>query len=326
MIMLLRWMRTGLALLLLVGVMPFGWAGCTAPATAGSLGTQNSFDVSSTPLTTSVSSGLKCTGGLLNIGGTNTITATIGSTLHPNGTQPRLYSAATGQYLPYSLCQDGGCSTLYNQGSVITWSSTTALGLLGLFTGPSSTLPIFIRPQMNSNLAAGTYTDTIPIAWTWNICSVAIGTLLCLADTGSIPTGSYINLSLVVSNYCYIDSAPNVGFGSAALPSGLTTIVSNTLSVRCTLNASYSVNLTSSVASSGQYRQMAYTAPVSGTTSYIQYQLFKGDGTVWTAATNSNATGAGTSQSFPYTASVNLSQNNQPAGSYSDTVTVTVAY
>lgn len=321
---LLPWIRAGVALILLMAFMPSGWAVCTAPPTTGSLGTQNSFDVSSTPLTTSVSSGLKCTGGLLNIGGTNIITATIGATLHPDGSQPRLYSAATGQYLPYSLCQDGGCSTLYNQGSVITWSSTTALGLLGLFTGPSSTLPIFIRPQMNTNLAAGTYTDTIPIAWTWNICSVAIGTLLCLADTGSIPTGSYINLSLIVTNFCYIDSAPNVAFGTAALPSGLTTVVSNTLSVRCTLNASYSVNLTSSVASSGQYRQMAST--VNGTTSYIQYQLFKGNGTVWTAATDSNATGAGTSQSFPYTASVNLSQNNQPAGAYSDTVTVTVAY
>lgn len=321
---LLPWIRAGLVLMLWVAFMPSGRAGCTAPPTTGSLGTQNSFDVSSTPLTTSVSSGLKCTGGLLNIGGTNTITATIGATLHPNGTQPRLYSAATGQYLPYSLCQDGGCSTLYNQGSVITWSSTTALGLLGLFTGPSSTLPIFIRPQMNTNLAAGTYSDTIPIAWTWNICSVAVGTLLCLADSGSIPTGSYINLSLIVTNYCYIDSAPNVAFGTAALPSGLTAVVSNTISVRCTLNASYSVNLTSSVASSGLYRQMAST--VNGTTSYIQYQLFKGDSTVWTATTNSNATGAGTSQSFPYTASVNLSQNNQPAGAYSDTVTVTVAY
>ncbi|WP_199063244.1 spore coat protein U domain-containing protein [Serratia sp. ASV30] len=324
MIMLLRWMRAGLALMLLVGFIPSGRAGCTATPTNGSLGTQNSFAVSSAPLVTSVSSGLTCTGGLLNIGGTNTITATIGTTLHPVSTQPRLFSAATGQYLPYSLCQDGGCSTLYNQGSVITWSNTTALGLLGLFTGPNSTLPIFIRPQMNSNLAAGTYTDTIPITWSWSICSIAVGNLLCLPDTGSITSGSNINLSLVITNYCYIDSAPNVGFGTAALPSGLTAVVGNTISVRCTLNASYSVNLTSSVASSGQYRQMAST--VNGTTSYIQYQLFKGDSTVWTAATNSNATGTGTSQSFPYTASVNLSQNNQPAGSYSDTVTVTVAY
>lgn len=323
MIILLRWMRAGLALLLLVGGMPSGWATCTAPATVGNLGTQNSYDVSSIPLTTSVSSGLKCTGPLLNLGGTNTITATIGATLHPSANQPRLYSAATGQYLPYNLCKDSGCSTVYIQGSSITWTSTTALDLLGLFTSPGGTLPIFIRPQMNSNLAAGTYTDTIPINWSWNICTVAaLG--ICVPDTGTITSGSAISLSLVVTSFCYIDSAPNVGFGTAALPSGLTTVASNTISVRCTLNANYSVNLTSSVASSGQYRQMAST--VNGTTSYIQYQLFKGDSTVWTAATNSSATGAGTSQSFPYTASVNLSQNNQPAGTYSDTVTVTVAY
>lgn len=323
MIMYLRWMGTGLALLLLAGWMPSGWAGCTATASAGNLGTQSSYDVSSTPLTTSVSSGLKCTGSLLNLGGTNTITAVIGATLHPDVNQPRLYSAVTGQYLPYNLCKDSGCSTLYNQNSTIIWSSTTALDLLGLFSAPGGTLPIFIRPQMNSNLAAGTYTDSIPVNWSWNICSIAIGPI-CVPDSGTLQSPSIISLSLVVTNFCYIDSAPDVGFGSAALPSGLTTVVSNTISVRCTLNASYSVNLTSGVASSGQYRQMAST--VNGTTSYIQYQLFKGDGTVWTAATNSNATGAGTSQSFPYTASVNLSQNNQPAGAYSDTVTVTVTY
>jgi len=321
-----QWIRRALVpillLMLLPGVSSQAFAGCTTAATTITLGTQNSFAVSTSPLVTSGSSGLSCTGPLLSIGGTNTITATIGATLHPSGTQPRLYSAATGQYLPYNLCKDSSCGTVYNQGDVISWSSTTALGLLGLFSGPNGTLPLYVMPQTLSNLAAGTYTDTIPIAWRWNICSVAVGTLLCVADTGNV-SGS-VNLTLNVTNFCYIDSAPNVGFGSAALPSGLTTVVANTISVRCTLNASYSVNLTSSVAASGQYRQMAST--VGGTTSYLQYQIFKGDSTVWTAATNSSATGTGTSQSFPYTASVNLAQSNQPAGNYSDTVTVTVTY
>ena len=316
------WIRHGVLLMLMLGASWQAMAACTTAASTITLGTQNSFAVSTSPLITQGSSGLSCNGPLLSIGGTNIVTATIGATLHPSGTQPRLYSAATNQYLPYSLCKDGSCGTVYNQGDVITWNSTTALGLLGLFTGPNSTLPIYVMPKTLSNLAAGTYTDTVPIAWTWNICSVAVGTLLCIADTGNV--NGTVNLTLNITNFCYIDSAPNVGFGSAALPSGLTTVVANTLSVRCTLNASYSVNLTSSVSGSGQYRQMAST--VNGTTSYLQYQIFKSDSTVWSASTNSSATGSGTSQSFPYTASVNLAQSNQPAGAYSDTVTVTVTY
>ena len=315
-------MHRGLLLMLLLGTTWWAKAGCTTAPGSITLGTQNSFAVSSSPLITSGGSGLSCTGGLLNIAGTNTITAFIGVTQHPSNSQPRLYSGTTGQYLPYSLCKDASCSAVYNQGDTISWSSTTALGLLGLFSGPNSTLPLYVRPVAISNLAAGTYTDVIPISWTWNMCSVAIGTLLCLADSGNV--SGNVALTLNVTNFCYIDSAPNVGFGSAALPSGLTTVVANTISVRCTLNASYSVNLTSSVPVSGQYRQMAST--VGGTTSYLQYQIFKGDSTVWTASTDSSATGTGTSQSFPYTASVNLAQSNQPAGNYSDMVTVTVTY
>lgn len=318
----LRRSGDSLLLFLLLSMSSLAYAGCTTAASTITLGTQNSFAVSTSPLITSGSSGLSCTGGLLNVGGTNTISALIGTTLHPAGTQPRLYSAATNQYLPYSLCKDASCSAVYNQGDTIGWSSSTALGLLGLFSGPNSTLPLYVRPVGISNLAAGTYTDTIPINWSWSICSIAVGTLLCLADTGNV--SGNVNLTLTVTNFCYIDSAPNVGFGSAALPSGLTSVVANTLSVRCTLNATYSVNLTSSVPVSGQYRQMSST--VNSVTSYLQYQLFKGDSTVWTAATNSSATGTGTSQSFPYTAAVNLSQSNQPAGAYSDTVTVTVTY
>lgn len=317
-----RQIRHGVLLVILLAASSVVRAGCTTAASTITLGTQNSFAVSSTPLITSGGSGLSCTGGLLNVGGTNTITALIGTTTHPTGTQPRLYSAVTGQYLPYSLCKDASCSAVYNQGDTITWSSSTALGLLGLFSGPNSTLPLYVRPVAISNLAAGTYIDTVPINWTWNMCSIAVGTLLCLADTGSV--SGNVNLTLNVTSFCYIDSAPNVGFGSAALPSGLTTVVANTISVRCTLNAAYSVNLTSSVAGTGAYRQMSSTA--NSVTSYLQYQIFKGDSTVWTAATNSSATGTGTSQSFPYTASVNLTQANQPAGSYSDTVTVTVTY
>ncbi|MDN5681329.1 MAG: spore coat U domain-containing protein, partial [Ewingella sp.] len=133
-----------------------------------------------------------------------------------------------------------------------------------------------------------------------------------------------VTVNMPVTNFCYIDNAPNVNFGSAAFPAGFASVTNNSLSIRCTLNAAYSVNLTSTVPGSGQYRQMSSTN--NGVTSYLQYQIFKGDASVWTAATNTAMTGTGASQNVAYSATVNPSQANPPPGTYSDTVLVTVTY
>lgn len=64
---------------------------------------------------------------------------------------------------------------------------------------------------------------------------------------------------------------------------------------------------------SGQYRQMS--SLINGTTYYLQYQLLKADSTVWTPTNDLAATGNGNSQAVSYTAQVNTSQANVPAGS-----------
>ncbi|PKE32766.1 spore coat protein U [Rahnella sp. AA] len=305
----------------LFGSIQAAQAACTSSSGAGTFTSNNSFTVGTTSEMATATSGFVCSGSVLSLLSTNTVTATIASTTNATGTTARLYNATTKQYLPYIICQDNGCNVPVNVGSSTTWSSTTLLGLLGLFNASDGSLPLYLKTATGSNLAAGTYTDSININWAYHICF--IGVLgACVYTDGTATTS--IAVTLIVTNYCYIDNAPNVSFGSAAFPAGFASVTSNALSVRCTLSATYTVNLASSNASNGQYRQMSST--VNSVTSYLQYQLFKADTTVWTAATNASLTGTGLSQSIPYTATVNASQANVPAGSYSDTILVTVTY
>lgn len=311
--------RIGFMLLMLIlwcGLPGLAFAGCTFSSTSASLGSQSSFTLATTSQGVNTGSGFVCTNNsLLTLLGTNTISATI-NTGQPASNVPQL--AGGGYTVPYVLCKDSSCSTTYNDGSTITWSSTTLLSILGLFSYSDGSLPLYIKTTTGVNVPAGTYTDTITLHWNYSLCFAGI--LVCDYTTGS--GTSTIKVTLVVTNDCYIDNASNILFNQAALP-GLFPVVNGNISVRCTLNSTYSLNLTSSVTGTGNWRRMVAT--VNGTPSYLQYQILR-NSTPWTSTNDYSAVGSGTSQSIPVTAQVNPGQANVPAGSYQDTVTVTITY
>ncbi|KAF1069391.1 MAG: hypothetical protein GAK45_01107 [Pseudomonas citronellolis] len=304
-------------LFLLLLLAPLAQAACTTSAGSASFGGLSSFTLASTAQTISATTGFKCTGSLLSLLSTNTVDATISATAHPLGTQPRLYNATTGSYLPYSICKDSSCSTIYNAGTTVRWSSTTFLGLLGLFNASDGSLPLFLRTTTGSSLAAGTYTDTISLSWAWHLCAAgALG--LCVYDDGT--ASNAVNITLNVLNDCFIDSAPDVNFGSAALVSGFSAVTQN-IGVRCTANATYTVTFDNGNNYSGGWRRM-----LNGSNA-IQYHLYRPDNSaVWTTTNGVSQTGNGATQSVPYRAAVNPAQANVPAGIYSDTVRVIVTY
>lgn len=303
----------------LLGVT-YAQAACSASAADSSFGSVSSFALAGTAQTVESATGFTCSGSLLSLIGTNTVTATVASSVNASGNQSQLYSAESGSYVPYFVCSDASCVTTYNSGDSITWRSTSLLGLLGLFNSSDGSLPLYLRTATGANAPAGTYTDTITLNWKYHICF--LGVLgVCIYTDGTAT--STMNVSLHVSNDCYLDSAPDVNFGSAALP-GEFAIVSNALSVRCTRNATYTVNLTGTNPVSNGWRQMAGSSV--GQNYFLQYQLYKADGSVWGTDNDLTAVGSGTSQSIPYSAKINANQSGQPAGTYSDTVTVTVSY
>ncbi|MCG8708088.1 spore coat protein U domain-containing protein [Brenneria sp. 4F2] len=316
--------RLGLRLLvMLLGLVSahYAMASCTVPASATALGAYASSVVGAngTPQIITSGSGFSCSGSALSLISTNTITATVIGDTNASGGAMRLKGGASGNdAIAYDLCMDSGCGTLYGIGSSYTWRKTSFLGILGLFNASDGTLPIYIRTSVGNNVSAGTYTDTVTIQWDYSLCAVgALG--LCIYDTGTLT--STLNLSMTISNDCQITRAPDVSFGSAALPAEFPA-VSNSLGVNCTNLGAYTVKLTSTHPDDANWRRMS--AAVDGGAYYLQYQLYHADNTAWTENTDYAATGTGLTQSIPYTARINGSQPNQPAGAYSDIVTITV--
>lgn len=289
-------------------------AACTFSNQSVSFGSYSSFTIASTPETVQANSGITCKSEGFSILQTSTVNGVIG-TANPSGATPRLSNGA-GYYIPYQICSDSSCNASYGQGSSIKWSSVSLLGLLTLFNGPNGSLPLYLR-TVATNVPAGTYTDTITVNWNYHICFL----LTCPNPDG---TGtSIVTLTLIVTPFCYLDSAPNVTFSAASIISSFSS-VTTPMGVRCTLNSSYNVNMASANPLSGSWRQMQ--AISSGTTNYLQYQFYKPDGTSWTPSSNYTGTGTGGAQTINYVTTINPAQPNKPVGNYSDVVTVTVSY
>lgn len=295
-------------------------ASCTlSPSESNAnFGKVNSFDIqTSQEEMVSTTMGLTCTiVTLVGILSEDKVTATI-----QNNSGFKL-SNNSGNSIPYKLCKDMSCNDFYENQDSIIWSSSQLLALLSLGQFKVD-LPLYLKisPTTNIDLIAGTYTDTIYIKWDWFLCHVlGIGDLCVIRDSGSVT--STINVTLEVSNICEINSAPNVNFGSAALPSSFNTVDSSILQTRCTKDANYSIKLTSINGETDGMRQMF--EKVNGS-NYIQYQLYR-SGVAWTSTNDLSMTGLGVIQDIPYQAKINAGQQNVPAGDYSDTVTVTVTY
>lgn len=298
--------------------IPVTWAQCRVPSTSSSLGNVSSITLNGTSQTTQAGTGFNCDAPTLSISGTNRVIAIFGNGNNASGSLRQLKHATKSDVLPYTLCVDQNCNNILALNGTYTWTSSTLLGLLGLFTGPNSTLPLWVRTSTGAVLSAGTYTDIIAVNWDYRVCDVGIGEL-CLYYSGT-PT-SNITLTLTVTNDCQISNTTNVAFGSAAFPAAFAP-VNSSLGVRCTKDGAYSVALTSAHPDDANWRRM--TASVAGTNYFLQYQLYRADNSAWTESNNYAGTGTGVTQTIPFTARINASQANKPAGSYKDTVSVAV--
>ncbi|WEF10828.1 spore coat U domain-containing protein [Pectobacterium actinidiae] len=314
-----RWLRLAFLLMALY-YAPVSYADCTTPPSSTTLGPYASsvVGVNGTPQIVTSGSGFRCTGSLLSLAGTNTITVTILADSNPSGTAMRMRRGTSTDYVPYSLCIDSGCGTLYEIGSTYTWSQTTFLGILGLFNSADGSIPIYIRTSIGNNVSAGTYTDTVTIKWDYRLCSLGLFGA-CIYEEGS--TTSTLNITMNITNDCQITSAPNISFGTAAFPADFAA-VNNSLGVRCTLLGAYTVKLVSTHPDDANWRRM--TATVGGTPYYLQYQLYRTGNIAWTETNDYSGTGTGITQSIPYTARINASQASKPEGAYKDTVTINV--
>ncbi|MFJ4153248.1 spore coat protein U domain-containing protein [Pseudomonas sp. NPDC089752] len=303
------------------------WALCASvPTLPAGFGTINSTLVRTTVQTASTTnSGLQCTGSLLSLLSSGdhfyaTITSSTAGLVGP-----------TGDVIGYTLYADNSTSYPITRGVAFDFARNGILDLLGLLNGTTpKAVPLYLRTQIGSNVAAGVYQETLTVAWSWNYCSgIGIGAICLGRDIGS---GSQsLTVTLTVSNDCQI-TTPNINFGSAPVVAGFGT-VSQSVSLSCTKGSNYTVGLDDGQNVSGGRRRMK-----SAANNYLAYDIFKSAGAVrWGSVSSARRSssdadvnpGAGTgtgSQVFNYNAKVYTDQATPPATTYTDNVILDVQF
>lgn len=316
-----------IVLFLLLGLSAGAKAVCTAtPPTSATFGTVTSFAVNSTPQNVNVPFSLSCDTVLNLLTTGDSVTMTYVSAVPAAGNRGGMQRTGnTADTIPIMLCGVNGCSSevvTTAGGNTYTWSGDTLLSLLGTRT---FTLPIYFRTVPGQSVAAGTYQTAVTLRFNWSIC--ALGVAVCLSSqTGN--TTFTVNVSITVTNDCSTITAPAVNFGSQALVANFPTI-SQTISLTCTKGSTYTVGINNGNNANGNVRNMA-----SGN-NRMSYEIYKGttsnrwgvSGTERWASTDSTSVSTdGLLRSFNYTAKVLTGQTTPPAGDYTDTLVVDVAF
>lgn len=309
------------------------WAACTLPASTVSFGSVTSFTVNTTASTSSTTANVNCgSGNTLSLLSGNNITLRLASASATSGTRGTLTlnGAAGGDNIPVQLCTAANCATEMTIGATaITYNSTQLVNLIGLLGGLNFSIPLYLRTLPGQVVAAGTYSGTLNLAVTYRICTGIAALGICLAGqdqngSGTIP----ITVTLTITNDCTTITAPNISFGSAPLVSGFSA-VSQSINVVCTKGSTYTVGLSNGNNANGSVRNMANGS------NRLSYEIYKGSSTNrWgpsgterqSSANATTVSSDGLTRTFPYTARVLTTQITPPAGNYTDSVVVDLAF
>ena len=295
---------------------------CTVQAASdAAFGAETSFvvrDVSRQTSTTNA--GLVCSGAILSVlGSGDHVYATISSA---NGG----LRGPGGDLVGYTIYGDSTTTYPIPIGVQFDYATGQLLNLLGLFGGPTVSLPMFFRTTPGANVVAGTYTDTITISWGWNYCPGVLVAGICLLGRDEGGGQATFQLTLTVTDTCAITSTPDVSFGTAAVASSFTA-VGDQIGIVCTKGLlDYSVGISGGQHAAGQTRRMW-----SGN-GYLEYDVYKGaTQEVWGWVGSARVAPAAPAngllpQQFPYTLRIRLPQPTPPVGVYQDVLIVDVTF
>ncbi|WP_194954678.1 Csu type fimbrial protein [Sphingopyxis solisilvae] len=307
-------------------------AACTLAGASTNLGSHSSYAVAAAPLTGSGSAGLACNVTLALLSAHYVAMQVDSSSFQLTG--------PGGSSLPFEASLSPGGPALV-AGNFVNLSS---ISVLSLFSGTSNSIPVYIRTAPTAALRAGSYTGSLAIRWYYSVCS--LGVALCLAHSSSPgfvrplvgPVTNWgsgapvqVNILLEVENDCLIQ-APAINFGAAPL-AGSFDPVTQTIQIRCSAGAAYTVGLDNGSHPSGATRRM------QGGGHYLAYEIFKSAtspdrwGAVGAARRSSLAADLNpgihdsvTLQGFTYRALIDPGQATPPAGAYSDTLRVDIEF
>lgn len=143
----------------------------------------------------------------------------------------------------------------------------------------------------------------------------------CILQSG----GAQIPYRLYADPNGSIISAPDISFGNAPLASQFAA-VSQAVLTDCTLGTPYDVAF-----DDGQNRLAGSWRRMRSGSDFLEYNIYRPDGTtIWDLA-NPLPAGPGTGETTPgriqnYVARINPAQQTPPAGLYADTVSVVITF
>lgn len=334
----------GLLLALLFCVAPNAHAACTVSAESANLGSDTSFELEAAPTpATQTASGLRCDPALVGVGTPVHIKAQVAGGL-PGGAG--VLTGPDGITIPFRLATTPNGTPLANGNEVVFVSQSSLIGgLLGLFSGPGSSIPMYVDAGPASALKAGVYAGTVGLRWYYYTCS-GIGILgICLGQSSSSGFGvdllgnvttwgsgapALVNVTLTVTADCAI-TAPDVDFGSAPLVVAFSP-VTQTLHVRCTRDQPYVVGLSDGTHAAGNQRRLQNGANhllyevVNATTSSRWGSIGAERRSSSDAEVNGGVLDGVSTQGFVYRAEILQTQPTPPAGLYTDDVQVLVEF
>lgn len=240
----------------------------------------------------------------------------IGAGTHFSGATRQMFSATSGQFIPYTVRQPNNMPW---GGDPVTGASNT-LGSPYIISRGTTSVLAYVSVSIPANTPSGIYTDLVIVNSPFNANKTATFTV-----------------SLTIVNSCSISSPPTpINFGNAPAGAPGSAIASQTasLGITCANGLSYVWGADQGLHWSGTGRRMANSA------NFIAYDLMEngvllGDsgmaaygGSNTTTGINyrSGYTGNGSQQLYTISATVRESVIPSALGTYSDTVVYTVGW
>lgn len=238
-----------------------------------------------------------------------------------------LLTNGTTDSIPIQLvCVTPTCSPAVEIGVTGTQSIPSST-FLGLLTNQQYSLPLSVNTIVGQSVAAGTYSTSLTVTISWNICTAGALVLCINNDTGTDTL--VIPVTLVVTNDCATITAPDINFGSAPV-AGSFSSQANTITLVCTKGATYTVGINDGLHASGGVRNM-----LNGTTNLLSYDIYQSTsnnrwGSVgsqrWSSTTATTTSTDTMTKTYNYVAKIFPNQTTPPAGLYTDTLIVDVAF
>lgn len=319
----LRWLLASVAALAFMLPIGANAQSCSVASASINFGSISPVQAGNTDVTTTLT--VNCSGFLLQ-GSVARACLNLGAGSGGSGIAPRIMSAG-GNQLQYNLYSDSARSVVWGGRATPSTPPVSVDVPLGALGAGSTTVAIYGRVMGGqTTLPAGSYTQTFSGTSATVYALPNPGTTSCSTIT-THPTTFSLSASASLVSDCLI-SATSMNFGTAGLLTSAIT-ASSAITLNCTNQTPWTLALSAGAGSGATAANRLLTR--NGGAQTVGYNLYTSSAlsTIWGDGTGGTSTVTGTGSGLSQVSTVYgrvPAQNTPQAGTYIDTVIVTVTY